>query len=173
MHTVKRASERAPHASERGGGHAETRGGATQERVTNESQDKESPSNEILPAPTSLIPDPEEESFERFWKAYPRKTAKAAARKVWKRALKACAKEHPNYTPGAIIDGAIRYAEDPNREDLYTTHASTWLNQERWNDPLLPPRGGNRAQNRDDANMAAARAVLGPNRPAIGTGDLR
>lgn len=82
----------------------------------------------------------DDDGFERFWQAYPRKTAKAAAQKVWNRAVKAATKQRPDYAIGSIIDGAIRYAEDPNRQDTFTAHASTWLNQERWNDPPLPAR---------------------------------
>jgi hypothetical protein len=33
-----------------------------------------------------------------------------------------------------IIEGAKRFAQDPNRQDEFTAHASTWLNQERWSD---------------------------------------
>jgi hypothetical protein len=70
--------------------------------------------------------------FEIFWKVYPRKTAKGAARKAWDK-----------LTAGdqlAAIEGAKRFAADPNREDTYTPYPATWLNAEQWGDEPLPPR---------------------------------
>lgn len=72
--------------------------------------------------------------FDAFWTVYPRKTAKGTARTVWPRAVKTAGGME------AIIAGARRYADDPNRDPAYTAHASTWLNGERWNDEPLPPR---------------------------------
>jgi hypothetical protein len=73
--------------------------------------------------------------FDRFWHAYPRATAKGDARKAWPAAVKAAGGIE------AIVEGAARYAADPNRDDRFTAHASTWLRAERWADPPLPPRG--------------------------------
>lgn len=73
-------------------------------------------------------------SFELFWQAYPRHEAKSTARKLWPPAVKAAGGARP------IIEGAERYAADPNREDQYTAHPSTWLRAERWNDAPLPAR---------------------------------
>jgi DNA-binding transcriptional regulator YhcF (GntR family) len=68
--------------------------------------------------------------FEVFWKIYPRKTAKATARKAWAKVE----------DPQSAIAGAERYANDPNRVDQFTAHAATWLNGERWLDDPLPER---------------------------------
>jgi hypothetical protein len=85
----------------------------------------------------TLVYGPLEASFEAFWDHYPRKAAKAAARKAFAKAIgKAKLAE--------IVEGARRYAADPNREAAYTCHASTWLNQERWGDPPLPAPSGRR-----------------------------
>jgi hypothetical protein len=73
--------------------------------------------------------------FDEFWSAYPRKVGKGQARPAWKRAL-------GKTTADAIIAGAVAYAHDPNRDESFTAHPSSWLNGERWNDPPLPPRGG-------------------------------
>lgn len=79
---------------------------------------------------------PVDEMFEIFWQTYPRREGKQAARKLWSRAVK-------GGVPAAkIIEGAERYARDPNREPQYTAHPSTWLNQGRWDDEPLPPRNG-------------------------------
>ena len=83
---------------------------------------------------------PSDDSFETFWRAYPRKVGKPAARKAWGKAVKAAAKQRPDYAVASIVDAAIRYREDPNRQDIYTPYPQKWLNEERWNDPALPSR---------------------------------
>lgn len=75
-------------------------------------------------------------AFEQFWTAYPRSENKAGARKLWPAAVKAAGSTE------VVVEGAKRYAADPNREQAYTAHATTWLRAERWNDPPLPPRPG-------------------------------
>lgn len=42
-----------------------------------------------------------------------------------------------------IIGGAKRYRDNPRRSPEYTAHATTWLNQRRWEDELVaaaPPK---------------------------------
>ena len=73
------------------------------------------------------------DAFEKFWTAYPRKAGKAAALRAWQRARKTVTEE-------TLLNAAARYAGDPNREDAFTAHASTWLSQGRWDDEPLPPR---------------------------------
>jgi hypothetical protein len=75
--------------------------------------------------------------FDAFWQAYPRKVGKPKARQAWERALRRA-------TDAAIIEGARRYADDPNREDKYTAHPTTWLNRDGWDDAPLPGGSGNR-----------------------------
>ncbi|MBA9003685.1 hypothetical protein [Thermomonospora cellulosilytica] len=87
----------------------------------------------------------EDPAFTAFWKTYPRRVGKGAARKAWAKAIKAGA------DPDQIILGARRYATDPRRSaaDIrYTAHPATWLNAERWTDepaptPPAPPRPTN------------------------------
>jgi hypothetical protein len=71
--------------------------------------------------------------FEDFWKIYPRKVGKQAALKAFEKAVK-CAKAEE------ILEGAKRYANDPNRVDAFTAHPTTWLNAGRWTDAPLPER---------------------------------
>ena len=71
--------------------------------------------------------------WDEFWKIYPLKVGKGAAFKAFDKAIRRA-------TPQEIIDGAKRYADDPNRNPGYTAHAATWLNADRWADPLLPPK---------------------------------
>lgn len=68
-----------------------------------------------------------EAAFEEFWKAYPRKVAKGAARSAFGRALK-------KVDAAALVAGARSYADDPARKPDYTKHPATWLNGECWED---------------------------------------
>jgi hypothetical protein len=85
-------------------------------------------------------PEPEPEplkiinvSFDEFWAAYPRSGSKPTALKSFARALKRADAE-------TIIEGAKRYAADPNRDPSYTKLPATWLNNDCWADPPLPTR---------------------------------
>ena len=78
-------------------------------------------------------PPNETPAFDLFWSAYPIKVGKQAARKAWEKAIKA-------EKPDVIIQGAERYAADPNRHPSFTAHAATWLNAGRWADAPLPER---------------------------------
>ena len=71
------------------------------------------------------------EDFERFWKAYPRKMSKGAARRAW---LKT-----ENIRPS--VDVLLRAlivarSSDQWRQDggIYIPYPATWLNQEGWED---------------------------------------
>lgn len=83
----------------------------------------------------------ETDTFTEFWSAYPRKAAKPDALKAYAKALK-------NATSEEILEGARRYAQDPNREAEYTAYPATWLNRGSWGDDPLPsktPQNGFRA----------------------------
>ncbi|WPM94295.1 replication initiation protein [Arthrobacter phage Marchesin] len=94
--------------------------------------------------------------FADFWAVYPRKTAKVSALKAWKTAIKSAA-------PEAIIAGARRYADDPNREAKFTAYPATWLNGGRWDDEALPARQASGPRDRQgeilQREMEAARAA--------------
>lgn len=76
------------------------------------------------------------DEFETFWKAYPRRTAKGAARKSWERAAKS--------TPGLLekcleaLAWQKEQAQWTRDGGAYVPHPSTYLNQERWDDE--PPQ---------------------------------
>jgi hypothetical protein len=72
--------------------------------------------------------------FDQFWSAYPRHTAKEAARKAWAAAMAKVT------DPAVIVEGAQRFAADPNRVEQFTPHPATWLNAGRWDDDPLPSR---------------------------------
>lgn len=71
--------------------------------------------------------------FAEFWATYPSRQAKGTALKAYSNALKKA-------DAAVILDGALRYATDPNRSDQFTANPSTWLNGERWADDPLPDR---------------------------------
>ena len=74
------------------------------------------------------------EAFEDFWRAYPRKVAKDAARRAFDKALKA------GVDAGALIAGAQRYAVERQGQDpKFTKHPATWLNGGCWEDELPGP----------------------------------
>lgn len=79
-----------------------------------------------------------DDDFEAFWKAYPRKVGKGAARKSWDRA------KTLSY-PDAIIAAVMRQTFD--HRERFIPHPATWLNQERWldegqtGDPVLRAAG--------------------------------
>lgn len=76
-------------------------------------------------------------SFDDFWAIWPRKDAKKTAQTAWAKAIKKA-------TPESIIEAARAYAESPYRpEKQFVPYGASWLNGERWNDPLPEPaRGG-------------------------------
>lgn len=76
--------------------------------------------------------------FDRFWSAYPRRVGKKAAYVAWTKAV-------TEADPETIIAGALRYANDPNRDDTFTAHPQTWLRAGRWDDEPLPARTARQA----------------------------
>lgn len=71
------------------------------------------------------------DEFEVFWKAYPRKVAKADARKAWKQT------EHLRPDLQAVLK-AVKAACTTDQwmrgGGTFIPHASTWLRGERWED---------------------------------------
>lgn len=95
-------------------------------------------SKEVVSTDSQQTLTPSVDFFAAFWKVYPLKTAKGAARKAWPKALRAVGGDGDK-----IVQAAYRYRNDPNREQQFTAHPSTWLNAERWDDDPLPPRQTN------------------------------
>jgi hypothetical protein len=87
--------------------------------------------------------------FEEFWRTYPRRVGKVAARKAFAKALGS------GLTAEELILAAARFAAqreaepDPVRRERFTPHPATWLNAGRWADEESPtvvpfPRPGER-----------------------------
>jgi hypothetical protein len=82
-------------------------------------------------------PDDVDSHFETWWKQVPRRVAKAAAAKIFRRIV-----EKREATVDQLMAGIIRYAgEVANREERYVAHPSTWLSQGRWHDEPAKPAG--------------------------------
>jgi hypothetical protein len=75
--------------------------------------------------------------FDDFWDSYPRKSAKPTAERAFAKAV-------GRADIDTIVGAAKRFRDDPNRDEAYTPHAATWLNQDRWNDDPLPARANGR-----------------------------
>jgi len=100
-------------------------------------------------AKNRVQPEPYSEDFERFWQVYPSKHGKRAASKAFDKALERASVDE-------IVAGAERYRNDPNRDPTYTKFAQGWLNDGRWSDGPLPPRGDGRSRSQSNQNANAA-----------------
>ena len=82
-------------------------------------------------------------NFLDFWEAYPRHRDKLKAFGAWRNAvdrLAATTGATATQAQAQIMEGALRYRNDPGREDQYTKYAEGWLNGDGWEDEPLPPR---------------------------------
>ncbi|NBT61398.1 MAG: hypothetical protein EBT02_06425 [Planctomycetia bacterium] len=70
--------------------------------------------------------------FNEFWSLYPKKMAKGAARKAFERLTEA-----NKQLALQALPSHIKYWKSTNTELMYTPHASSWLNGERWEDELV------------------------------------
>jgi hypothetical protein len=96
-------------------------------------------------------------AFDVFWKAYPRKVGKLAAKKAWAEADKPPLK--------AILDAILAQLQGEQwRKDhgQYIPHPATWLNQGRWDDVVpgaqAPVDPSERQRQRTQADTAALNA---------------
>jgi len=79
--------------------------------------------------------DSSTDDFMDWYLEYPRKASRAVAEKAYAKARKTATAEQ-------LLEGAKRYAADPNREQEFTKLPATWLNGGCWDDGPLPARGG-------------------------------
>jgi hypothetical protein len=77
-------------------------------------------------------------NFGEFWEVYPRHRDKRKAFRAWRNAVARLGATAD--ARAAIIAGAIRYRDDPNRLDEFTKYAEGWLNGDGWEDEPLPSR---------------------------------
>jgi hypothetical protein len=98
--------------------------------------------------------DDADRGFAEFWKHYPRKVARPAARRAYAVALKKA-------DAAEILAGAMRYAAERDGQDAkYTKHPATWLNNECWTDEPSPGvRAGRSSRPAHAQNRSAALAA--------------
>ena len=72
------------------------------------------------------------EMFEEFWSLYPRKIAKAAARKAWSKMT-----SEQQLMAAKAISTHCEYWKAKETELEFVPHASSWLNGERYEDEII------------------------------------
>ena len=89
----------------------------------------------LFPLTESLLPQPAArcltDTFETFWKAYPKKKSRGQAEKVW---LKINPDEQLLAKMIAIIERAKKSEEWIKEKGKYIPHPATWLNAKGWED---------------------------------------
>lgn len=147
---VHRAAQRDLRAGERIPLRAGERGGSTLDSAPKESNGNESKSERGTAMALILVdaPDPLDAcTFNDFWAAYPKKSDKKSAERAFAKAIRRANRS-------VIVEAALRYRQDPNRDDAYTKNATTWLNGDCWENPPLPSRGSrSSAQAKEDRTM--------------------
>ena len=78
-------------------------------------------------------------SFEAFWTLYPRRVGKSASRRAWKKLELAQVPFEPVF---AGLNKQVSAWVAAGTEMKFIPHPSTWLNGERWNDEVDPPKKG-------------------------------
>lgn len=87
------------------------------------------------------LPPKGDDEFDAFWKAYPKKVGKADAKKKFKTALTKVSLD----TMLAALEAQKTWSQWQRDGGQYIPNASTWLNQERWNDEETTPIKGQRS----------------------------
>jgi hypothetical protein len=77
--------------------------------------------------------------FDEFWMLYPRKIAKASARKAWKKLT-----ETQQLEAAKAIANHCQYWKAKETALEFIPHAATWINQERWEDELVIEEKGSK-----------------------------
>lgn len=84
-----------------------------------------------------------EETFDDFWKAYPKRVGKANAEAAWKK--HGCSKILPQILTAIR---ACKISADWTKEGgQFIPHPTTWLNRRGWEDELLPHGAGSLREN--------------------------
>jgi len=92
-------------------------------------------------------------TFEDFWRSYPRKVGKLAAKREWDR-LKP--DQQTINQMEAALTWQVELWDDPN----YIPHPTTWLHQGRWLDEPPTMRARTTTEKVVDANAAVVRGLM-------------
>jgi hypothetical protein len=93
----------------------------------------ELPLEEPVPPP---VPKDELQSFDEFYRVYPRHVARGAAERAYRRII-----TNGEATEADLLAGAMRYAaEQDGKDPTYTKHPTTWLNGKCGSTSPHPPQ---------------------------------
>lgn len=99
---------------------------------TNNKDNKDNKDNNGNKENNSSLPQKVDDGFEKFWQAYPRKKAKDAALKAWK-------KLKPDENLLNVMLAAIERQKKSDQwlkdNGQFIPYPATWLNGKRWEDP--------------------------------------
>jgi len=98
-----------------------------------------------------------EDRFQEFWKQYPRREAKAKAQAIWTK------QKLDRHADAILTDVAARIADPLQWSDpQYIPHATTYLNQRRWEDEWRrAPGAPHGRESLVDRNARRASEILG------------
>lgn len=111
---------------------------ATKEHIKTQLKEQKkthSPKSELFPRSESETGS--QQDFENWYRIYPRKVAKEAARKAYESAIKKLAKTHGASSAAReyLAERTAAFAEsDAGKRGTYTPHPGTWLNAARYDD---------------------------------------
>jgi hypothetical protein len=104
-------------------------------KIQYKEQEKEQNKNKDKNTKMSISSKKLEEEFEQLWKIYPRKVGRKIAFDSFKKARKI--KKVPYETIENGLYRYIKYLEQQETDEQYIMHASTWFNQEKWQDDYI------------------------------------
>jgi hypothetical protein len=114
-------------------GSCQSHDGVMQEQKRREQKRLEEKRTEKTTSPPAVADDDgAPEPCEVFWSAYPRKTSKQEAKKAFKKA-----RVSPDFLV-SDIEERLRTGHWSDSEKAYIPHPSTYLNQKRWEDEIVP-----------------------------------
>lgn len=97
-----------------------------------------------------VVPD----LFDDFWVLWPRSEGKIPARKAWDKAVR-------KIDATLLLELVRKYVNHPNRPPKqFVPHASTWLNEERWNDGEPTAQESRRPMSNTDHNLAYLQSLM-------------
>jgi hypothetical protein len=97
------------------------------------------------------------ERFDRFWKAYPRKTAKETALRAF---LKLSPDEGLLQIMLAAVEKQKQTAQWQEEGGRYIPHPATWLNQKRWQDEVRTAGAKKAAQDFEQRDYSGVQAEM-------------
>lgn len=87
------------------------------------------------------------DAFEVLWSVWPKTgDTKRTAHTAWEKATRGTSRTAPRISESELLEAVKRFAADPNlpgpAENRFIPSLSVWINQDRWENGPLPPRGG-------------------------------